>query len=66
MMIHLPHERVQELYTLHQRYPENTLILIWDGRWFEMTFRRHNSWYIVGGVRKESVEFTLYPLFRTG
>lgn len=64
MLIQLTDERVRELYAMHSQYPENTIILIVEGRWFEMTFGRYTSSVGAGGFRQHSITFTLRPLFR--
>lgn len=64
MRIQMTSERVRELYAMHRRFPANTIIVIIDGRWFEITFGQHASWYGTGGVHKQSVEFVLHPLFK--
>lgn len=64
MRIFITPERVRSLYEMHKRFPENIIIVIIQGKWFECEFGRDASWFIAGGVKKQSVEFTLFPLFK--
>lgn len=64
MLYQLTNERVRELHSLHKQHPDNTIITIMDGKWFEILFKQEATWFAAGGVQKQAVQFTLRPLFR--